>query len=89
MFWSYLAFCSLENALSYHLIEAGAYRIQVTNGEKIYFNVKNNGVTNVLAASLFITNYVNLDIVDPFFNITFTTGAPGDSITEKIEVAAV
>lgn len=80
----------LTSALSYHLTDAGAYRVKITNGEKIYFNVKNGtGATDVLAASLFITNYVNFDIVDPFFNITFTTGAPGESITETVEVATV
>ncbi len=80
----------LEKAICYHITDAGAYRIKVTNGEKIYFNVKDiTGVTNVRSASLFITNYVNFDVVDPFFQIEFATGGPGESITEKVEMSTV
>ena len=80
----------LESALSYHLTDAGSYRIKVTNGEKIYFNVKNgNSATRTLSASQTITNYINFSIVDPFFSITFATGSPGTSITEKVSVTGV
>ena len=80
----------LDSALSYHITDAGAYRIKVTNGEKIYFNVKNRtGAINTLSASKTITNYIDFSIVDPYFSITFETGSPGESITEKVSVVGV
>ena len=81
---------TLDPAYSYHLIDAGRYRIKITNGEKLYFNHKNgNSATSVLSSSNYTTNYINFDVVDPFFNITLATGAPGTSITENVEITGV
>ena len=76
----------LDSSLHYHLIEEGTYRVRISNGEKIYFNVKNGNNPQTLSASKSITNYINFNIVEPFFSITFETGAPGESITEKVSI---
>lgn len=86
-----MAYEVLDSALSYHLIDEGKYRIKITNGEKIYFYVKHGATASAVrnSATKSITNYINFDIVEPFFAITFESGAPGESITESVSVASV
>lgn len=81
------AYVLLPTKSCYHLVDEGDYRVQIVNGEKLYFyDNSESSLTNLKSSSIEIANTVNFTIKKSFFSVTFVNGTAGGKTTEKISI---